>query len=806
MGGLSNPGNAIIVGSPVSGNLLKSGGGLLVEDSGSPGGGGINSITNTDGSITVSTVSGAVTLSVDNGFHRTVLYATTASTPGNIPGTYFNGPNNDGIGATFTCTGSSVDIDGNGTSVNNTYAIKDQTNQLQNGLYVASSITGGHLIFTRLANFNNASNISNGDVIHVLRGATQAGSIFYQTSNVTAVGTSPITFANPLSGGNVIFANITATGSILSNGVVNANTRISSGTAISAGTDLEFVDNFFQLNQNIRYDDAVQALSVGRGDTIHNATIEAKSALAQTIAPPSSLSATLNMVSLLSTPSDSVFQIDPTLGNPTSPSISQSNDPSGPYLAGGNTYTARIWSYDGVSISTYPSSTVSFIDEGVATPNSGFASQDESGSGYTANGSEYNFYIYPYYNDGVTYVTAIPFFVTLTDNNDGNPFQIDLTSIGATGSNISGFFITRQINGGGFNDGVDIGNTSFYDDNNSGWTSSLSQANIAALPTQIAFDIDYTWGTPVITSNPATGYYIGLIINGSPEEYVFVAGSGTTSYLDNTANYPDSLAASLYGDYLANDTTRNYQVYTYGLDPNGNNYYSVSDTPISLTDDNSGNLYRVAHNNSGSIKALGDPSGSTLNFSFLTPTTFFIEDSLVWGSDTTVIPSNFGYLATGGTLNLQYDAYNEGVISGTSLFSTTSASATTIDPADSNYYYVAISVAGQSSPYRLLRSVDMTGAQDDTSSTVYDVNYTDWSGSSAVTPNSYFQPAGWFAKDTSSLTDVPNVIAQSTNPSMPIPTYAFKDNNGNTIGVLGVVSGALVYRGGSGTVTTIAPA
>lgn len=686
MGGLSNPGNAIIVGDPVAGNLLKSGGGLLVEDSGSPGGGGISSVTNIDGSITVSTVSGVVTLSVDNGFHRTVLLATTSTEPGNIPGTYFNGPNNDGVGATFTCTASSIDVDGVGSSVGNTYVINNQASSFQNGLYVATSVTGGHLILTRLANFNNASNIAVGDVVHVLRGQTHAGAIFYQNSTVTAVGTSAITFVNSFSAGSVIFSALTVSGASTL-GAVTATTINTSGN-ISSGTSIQFQTVLQQINNDFRFDDAPQSLSIGRGDTVHNATVEAVSSVQQTIAGPTSATATLNMVTLLSAPAISPSQYPPTLGNPTSPNISEILDPSGPYIENGSLYSGRIWSWDGSSISTFPCATVSFID-----------------------------------------------------NN--------------TGAN---------------------------------------------------FDIGYSWSNPSITTNSVVGWYIGLSINGGPEAYIFINNPSPVGYIDTTGVYPDPLGPSLYGDYLANNTVRNYQGYTYALDINSNPYYSAFNDSYSFNDDNSFNLFRVLHSSGGNIKVLGDPAGSPSDFSFTTALTAFIEDSLVWVSDTTVTPTTYGYTANGGDLNLSYDFYNEGVISGGSLFSSSFATAATIDPNDGNDYYISLSVTGQTATYRVLRSGGMGGAQDDTASSFNDVSYSNWSGSSVVTPNSYVQPAGWFTKTTTSLTDTPTVVAQSIDPSTPIPTYAFKDNNGNTVGTLGVIAGALVYRGSSGTVTTIAPA
>src|SRR6266478_2110572 len=125
-------------------------------------------------------------------FKSAVVAATTA----NLTATYFNGVS--GIGASLTNTGSFVafSIDGYSPALNDRVLIKDQSSQLQNGIYTVTTVGSGAIawILTRSTDYNQPSEIQPGDIIAVENGTVNAKTLWLETATVTAVGTDPIIF------------------------------------------------------------------------------------------------------------------------------------------------------------------------------------------------------------------------------------------------------------------------------------------------------------------------------------------------------------------------------------------------------------------------------------------------------------------------------------------------------------------------------------------------------------------------------------------------------------------------------------
>ena len=66
----------------------------------------------------------------------------------NISGTYYNGPNNNGVGATLTVAASSLTVDSVACAVGDRLLLQVQTNTYEQGIYVVSSI-GSTVVLTR---------------------------------------------------------------------------------------------------------------------------------------------------------------------------------------------------------------------------------------------------------------------------------------------------------------------------------------------------------------------------------------------------------------------------------------------------------------------------------------------------------------------------------------------------------------------------------------------------------------------------------------------------------------------------------
>ena len=119
-------------------------------------------------------------------------FAVTPTTLANISGgtvTYNNG--NAGVGANLVTTGIYANIDGVSIAVANTrILVTAQANTVENGVYVFSNAT----VLTRASDFNTAAQIQAGDFVFNQYGNVYGNTQWVQTSNVTAVGTSPITW------------------------------------------------------------------------------------------------------------------------------------------------------------------------------------------------------------------------------------------------------------------------------------------------------------------------------------------------------------------------------------------------------------------------------------------------------------------------------------------------------------------------------------------------------------------------------------------------------------------------------------
>jgi hypothetical protein len=133
----------------------------------------------------------AITAAIN--FHAPVARASTA----NITGTYNNGTS--GVGATFTVTATGrLSLDGGNVSTNDRVLLKNQTTDLQNGIYVVTNQGGAGVsaVLTRATDYDNNVEVSNGDILFCTAGTQNAGVTFVNTStNPVTIGTSSITFS-----------------------------------------------------------------------------------------------------------------------------------------------------------------------------------------------------------------------------------------------------------------------------------------------------------------------------------------------------------------------------------------------------------------------------------------------------------------------------------------------------------------------------------------------------------------------------------------------------------------------------------
>lgn len=114
----------------------------------------------------------------------------------NLDAIYNN--NISGVGASLTNNGALAvfAIDGVTPALTTRILIKDQTDTFQNGIYklsVAGDVSTPWVL-TRTLDYDSINEINNGDVVSVTNGTVNAVTRWRQNSDVTVIGTSPITF------------------------------------------------------------------------------------------------------------------------------------------------------------------------------------------------------------------------------------------------------------------------------------------------------------------------------------------------------------------------------------------------------------------------------------------------------------------------------------------------------------------------------------------------------------------------------------------------------------------------------------
>lgn len=123
-----------------------------------------------------------------------VAWATTAALPAN---TYANGAS--GVGATLTATGNgAITIDGNTPAVADRVLVKNEVSGLKNGIYVVTTVgtAGTPYVLTRATDFDQAAEITAGDVVPVVGGTTNADTSWMMTTTgAIVVGTTALVFS-----------------------------------------------------------------------------------------------------------------------------------------------------------------------------------------------------------------------------------------------------------------------------------------------------------------------------------------------------------------------------------------------------------------------------------------------------------------------------------------------------------------------------------------------------------------------------------------------------------------------------------
>lgn len=156
----------------------------------------------------------------------------------NIAGTYYNGPNNNGVGATLTIAASSLTIDSVACAVGDRVLLQTQTTTYQQGVYIVNSI-GSTVVLQRSDDQQNIEQLKSGEYVAVGAGAVNAGNFFTLIEPLPqTIGVDAIVFAADPSAGGVTFSGGASTANALpvfsdTSGNIKAAT-----TTVTLGQDL----------------------------------------------------------------------------------------------------------------------------------------------------------------------------------------------------------------------------------------------------------------------------------------------------------------------------------------------------------------------------------------------------------------------------------------------------------------------------------------------------------------------------------------------------------------------------------------
>ena len=160
----------------------------------------------------------------------------------NVSGTYYNGPNNNGVGATLTVAASSLTIDSVVCAVGDRVLLQTQSTTYQQGIYIVESI-GSTVVLQRAADQQSLEQFKAGEYVAVGAGSVNAGNFYTLVEPLPqTIGVDAIVFNADPSAGGVSFsggpsvANAPAIFSDTSGNIKPQTTTAGFGFGIAAAT------------------------------------------------------------------------------------------------------------------------------------------------------------------------------------------------------------------------------------------------------------------------------------------------------------------------------------------------------------------------------------------------------------------------------------------------------------------------------------------------------------------------------------------------------------------------------------------
>jgi hypothetical protein len=133
----------------------------------------------------------------------------------NISGTYYNGPNNNGVDATLTVAASSLTVDSVAAAVGDRILLQTQTNTYEQGIYIVLSI-GSTVVLQRAFDMQSREQMKAGLYVSVGAGSVNAGNFYSLVEPLpNNIGVDAIVFNADPSAGGVTFSGGASTANAL---------------------------------------------------------------------------------------------------------------------------------------------------------------------------------------------------------------------------------------------------------------------------------------------------------------------------------------------------------------------------------------------------------------------------------------------------------------------------------------------------------------------------------------------------------------------------------------------------------------
>lgn len=133
----------------------------------------------------------------------------------NVAGTYYNGPTNNGVGATLTVAASSLTVDSVAAAVGDRILLQAQTATLEQGIYVVLSI-GSTVVLQRAEDMQSREQMKAGLYCSVGAGSVNAGNFYSLVEPLpNVIGVDAIVFNADPSAGGVSFSGPASTANAL---------------------------------------------------------------------------------------------------------------------------------------------------------------------------------------------------------------------------------------------------------------------------------------------------------------------------------------------------------------------------------------------------------------------------------------------------------------------------------------------------------------------------------------------------------------------------------------------------------------